>query len=62
MDAEREAARGAIDKMSTLSRPFDKATSTIGQADNPIDLMDSVSSFLTFLERFNSIVDGIAEV
>lgn len=47
--------------MNILSEPFAKATSTISQAD-PISLIDSVSSFLKLLERFNSIVDGIAEV
>ena len=61
VDTEREAARRAIDKMNTFSEPFAKITSTIGQAD-PISLMNSVSSFLKLLERFNSIVDDIAEV
>jgi len=55
VDAERKAANAAIVKM-TLSGPFEKATSTITQADNPVSL------FLESLEKFKSIVDGIAEV
>jgi hypothetical protein len=48
--------------MNTLSGPLEVATSKINDADDPINLMDSVSSFLKSLERFNSIVDEIAEV
>jgi hypothetical protein len=62
VEAERKAATRAVDKMNTYSGPSEKVTSTISQADNPINLVDSVSSFLKSLERFNSIVDGIAEV
>jgi len=61
VDAERNAANTAIDKMNTLSGPLEVTMSKISDAD-PINLMDSVSSFLTSLERFNSIVDEIAEV
>ena len=61
MDAERNAANTAIDKMNTLSGPLEVTMSKISYAD-PINLMDSVSSFLKSLERFNSIVDEIAEV
>jgi hypothetical protein len=62
VDAERKAASAAIGKMNTLSGPLENTTSAISEAGNPINLMDSISSFLKFLERFNSIVDGIAEV
>jgi hypothetical protein len=48
--------------MNILSGPLEQATLTISEAANPINLMDFVSSFLESLERFNSIVDGIAEV
>jgi hypothetical protein len=61
VDAERNAANTAIDKMNPLSGPLELTMSKISYAD-PINLMDSVSSFLTSLEKFNSIVDEIAEV
>jgi len=48
--------------MKTLPESVEKAVSTIYQADNPINLMDSVLSFLKSLERFNSIVSEIAAV
>jgi len=52
----------ARNQPNALSEPLEKATSTISEAGNPINLMDSVSSFLKYLEMFNSIVDAIAEV
>jgi len=59
VNAERQAATGSINKMVTLSRPLERATSTISEADN---LMNSVSSFLKSLEKFNSVVNDIVEV
>ena len=45
--------------MEVLSGPVQEAVSTINNAGNPIDLMDSLSSTLKFLEKFNSIVEKI---
>jgi len=56
VDEERKAASVAIDKMDTLSGRFNGATSMVNQVD------DLVLSLLKSLEKFNSIVDGIAEV
>ena len=62
VDAAREASTSAILTMKTLSGSVEKGASTINQVDNPINLIDSVSSFLKSLERFNCIVDNIAAV
>ena len=59
VDTEREAASGAVSDMEVLSGPVQEAVSTINNAGNPINLMDSFSSTL---EIFNSIVEKIATV
>jgi len=56
LDAAQKAASEALDNMIPLSEPSEAALCTISQAEIPI------SSFLTALKQFNSIVDGMAKV
>jgi len=62
VDVQREAASSAVSDMETISGPVQKAASTINDAGNPVNLMDSLSSTLKSLEKFNSLVEKIATV
>jgi len=62
VDAERETASGAVSEMETISGPVQRVASTINDADNPINVMDSFSSDLKSLENFNSVVEKLATV
>lgn len=58
---ELEAAGGVISKMRDFAVPAQGAAS-VEINDNPIALVDSVSSFLETLAKFNDIVYNIATV
>jgi hypothetical protein len=62
VDAAREDASRAASDMRVIAAPVQSAASAIGDADNPIPLVDFISSFLKTLSSFNSIVDKIATV
>jgi len=62
VDVERETAGGAVSDMETISGAVQKATSTIDDAGNSINLMDSFSSTRKSLEIFNPIVEKLATV
>ena len=62
VDAEREAASDAIYNMRTIYGPAQDTAAVINETDSPIDFMDSLSSTLESLEKFNSVVDKIAAV
>ena len=48
--------------MSTVTGSIQSAASAVGDTNNPIDLVDWMSSFLKTLENFNGVVDKIATV
>jgi len=60
VDAEREAAGGAVSGMKTICGPVQAAAAMIDQTDKPINFI--VSSTLNSLEKFNSVVREIAMV
>jgi hypothetical protein len=62
VDAEREAATGAVSSMTTIYNPVQDAAAKIDKAENPIKSLDALSSTLKSLEKFNSVVDKIATV
>ena len=62
VDAAREDASGAVLDMRVIAAPVQSAVSAICNADSPIPLVDSISSFLKTLSSFNSVVDKIATV
>jgi len=62
VDAERETASDVISGMKTVGRRVDDTAAGISKADNPIAFVDSLSSTLKSLGKFNSIVDKIAMV
>ena len=64
VDATRElkAAENGISKMNTVAAHIQSVVSAVRGADNPIGLVDLISSFLQTLEKFNGIVDKIATV
>jgi hypothetical protein len=62
VDAEREAASGAVSSMKAIHGPVQEAAARIDESGNPINFMDSLSSTLKSLEKFNSVVDTIAMV
>jgi len=62
VDAERDAASGAVSGMKTIHGRVQDAAARIKETDDPIGFMDSLSSILESLERFNSLVDKIATV
>jgi len=59
--ALEDASRSASD-MRVIAAPVQSAASAISNADNPIPLVDLISSFLKMLSSFNSAVDKIATV
>ena len=59
---ELEAAEKTSSEMSTVAAPIESATSVLSGTDNPIPLLDWISSLLKSLEKFNGIVDKIATV
>ena len=59
---EREATKKANSDMSAVSAPIQRAASALSGTDNPIALVDWISSFLKTLEKFNDVVDKIATV
>jgi len=61
VDTEREAASGAVSDMEVLSGPVQEAVSTINNAGNPINLMDSLSSTLGKIQ-FNRGKDGYGAI
>ena len=48
--------------MSTVGGSIQSAASAVGDTNNPIDLVDWMSSFLETLENFNGVVDKVATV
>jgi hypothetical protein len=62
VDAAHAAASVALSEMRVIAVPVQSVTSAISNADNPIDLVDFISSFLKTLSKFNDIVDKIATV
>ena len=62
VDAAREDATRAASDMRVLATPVQNAASAITYADNPIPLVDFISSFLKTLSSFKSVVDKIATV
>jgi hypothetical protein len=62
VDAERQAAGGALSTMKTVGRRVEDAAARIDRADNPINFMVSLSSTLQSLEKFNLVLDKIAMV
>ena len=62
VDAAREDASRAASEMRVIAAPVQGAASAINDADNPIALVDFISSFLKTLSSFNSVVDKIATV
>jgi len=62
VDAAREDANKAASEMRIIAAPVQSAASAINDADNPIALLDFISSFLKTLSSFNSVVDKIATV
>jgi hypothetical protein len=48
--------------MATIHGTVRNAAARIDEADNPIDFMDSLSSTLESLGKFNAVVDKIATV
>ena len=59
---EIEVAKKAHSRMSTVATPIQNVASAVGGTDNPIALVDWISSFLETLEKFNAVVDKIATV
>ena len=62
VDVAREDANLAASEMRVIATPVQSAASAINDADNPIALVDFISSFLKTLRSFNSVVDKIATV
>ena len=62
VDAARKDASRAASEMKVIAAPVRSAASAINDADNPIALVDFISSFLKTLRSFNSVVDKIATV
>jgi hypothetical protein len=62
VEAAREDANKAASAMSVIGTPVQSAASAINNADNPIPLVEFISSFLKTLSSFNSVVDKIATV
>jgi len=48
--------------MRTVAAPIQSVASALNGTDNPIALVDWISSFLKALEKFNGVVDKIATV
>ena len=48
--------------MSTVATPIQSVASALSGMDNPIALVDWISSFLKTLEKFHAVVDKIATV
>lgn len=48
--------------MRIVAMPVQGVVSAVNNANNPIDLVDWISSFLKMLSKFNSIVGEIATV
>jgi len=57
-----EATKQATSSMSTVAAPIQSVASAVSGTDNPIALVDWISSFLKTLEKFNGVVDEIATV
>ena len=62
VDVAREDANRAAVEMRGIAAPVQSAASAINDTDNPIALVDFISSFLKTLSSFNSVVDKIATV
>ena len=62
VDAAHEDASRAASGMRVIATPVQSAASAISIADNPIPLVDFISSFLKTLNSFKSVVDKIATV
>ena len=62
VNAAREDASRAASGMRVIAAPVQSAVSAISNADNPIPLVDFISSFLKTLNSFKSVVDKIATV
>ena len=59
---EIEATRKAVSGMSFVVAPVRNTAFAVSSADNPIALVDWISSFVKTLEDFNGAVDHIATV
>ena len=59
---EIEATRKAVSGMSFVVAPVQNTASAVSSTDNPIALIDWISSFVKTLEEFNGVVDHIATV
>jgi len=59
---ELEATKKATSEMKTLAAPLENMASGVSGTDNPIAIVDGISSFLETLKKFNSVVDKIATV
>ena len=46
--------------MSTIAAPIQTVASSLSGTDNPIVLVDWISSFIKTLEKFNGVVDKIS--
>ena len=59
---ELSAAEKANSKMSTVAAPIQTVASALSGTDNPIALVDWISSLLKSLKKFHATVDQIATV
>jgi len=59
---ELEAAEKANSDVNTVTVPIQSVASALSGTDNPIPLVNWISSFLKTLEKFNGVVDKIATV
>ena len=59
---ELEATKKALFGIDIVAGPVQTAPSVVSGTDNPIDLVDWISSFIQTLEKFNNVVDKIATV
>jgi len=57
-----EATKKATYEMSTVAAHIQSTTSVASSTDNPIALVDWISSFLETLKKFNALVDQIIAV
>ena len=59
---ELKAANKVYSEMSAVAAPLQSTASGVSGTNNPIGLVDWISSFLKTLKQFNGVVDNIATV
>ncbi|KAH9487260.1 Vegetative incompatibility protein HET-E-1 [Psilocybe cubensis] len=62
VEAARAAASQTVIEMKGGAAPVSAIASGISGMDNPIDVVDSMSFFLTTLSTFNSVLDKMAQI